>query len=97
MEPISIVLIMSVHLKLLGPVFSIAWRLYFDNEFSNMLKKCMDTLDVLKKCNSEVVLRAKMFWTFMVFLLIHLMACVVVILGFSNTPDYSFFRWVIFF
>ncbi|KAF0774108.1 Uncharacterized protein FWK35_00000535 [Aphis craccivora] len=66
MEPISIVLIMSVHLKLLGPVFSIAWRLYFDNEFSNMLKKCMDTLDVLKKCNSEVVLRAKMFWTFMI-------------------------------
>lgn len=97
MEPISIVLIISVELKLLGPLFSIAWRLYFDNEFSNMLKKCMNTLDVLKKCNSEVVLKAKIFWTCIVFILIHSMSCVAVVLGFSNTPDYSVLEWVIFF
>lgn len=57
----------------------------------------MDILDVLKKCNSEIVLKAKIFWTSIVFILIHTMSGIAVLLGFSNTPDYTFLQWVILF
>jgi len=36
LEPISIVLIASIEFKLLGPLFSITWRFFYDKELSNI-------------------------------------------------------------
>lgn len=94
-EPISIVLLVSVELKLLGPLFSITWRFFFDNELSNMLEKFIDILDVLKQFNSEVILKTKIFWIFITGVLVHFMMYITSLMGYyMATPDYSALKWV---
>jgi len=95
MDPMSIVLIISVEFVTLGPLFSIIWRLYFDNELSNVLKTFADILDVLKKFQSEVILKTTIFWISIVILVMHFMVHVTSNLGFIIiNNDYSLFDWV---
>jgi len=95
LEPISIVLIASIELRLLGPLISITWRLYFDNELSNILKTFMGTLDELKNFNNYFVLKTELFWICMIGFVIHFLLYIISVIGFITiTPDYTIFAWV---
>ncbi|KAL4121055.1 hypothetical protein QTP88_013639 [Uroleucon formosanum] len=95
LEPISIVLIASVELKLLGPLISITWRIYFDNKLSNLLKSFMETLDLLKKFNNEVTLKMKIFCICIIGLIMHFMLYITSVIGFAMVPNYPLFDWVV--
>jgi len=94
LEPISIVLIASVELKLLAPLISISWRIYFDNKLSNILEKSLNTLNVLKQYNSKVILKTKLFWICIAGFLAHFMLYILSVIGFLHMSDYPVFAWV---
>jgi len=55
----------------------------------------MNTLDVLKQFNSEVILKAPIFWICIAGLLAHFMLYITSVIGFIFVLlDYSIFDWV---
>jgi len=87
-------MIASVESMLLGALFSITWRLYFENELSNILKIITDTLDVLKNFSTEVKLKKTIFWMSIVGEIMHCLTHLIVTLRFfiKNT-EYHFIQW----
>lgn len=94
LEPISIVMIVSVELKLLGPLFSIIWRIFTDNRLLFIMTNFISTHEVLRHLNSEVSVNAVAFRIFIFGLFVHFMIHVLSVIGFVTTPDYYLTDWV---
>lgn len=94
-EPISIVIISSVGIMLLGPIFSILWRLVFDNHLSKFLTKCWNTHEVLRNLNSETKIKFKSFWITVVTVVIHFVIHAIVVNEYhKQIPNISSLQWV---
>jgi len=48
LEPMSIVMIISMELGIIGQLLTVVWRIYYDKQFSVILIKLEDTYEQLK-------------------------------------------------
>lgn len=88
-------MIVSVELKLLGPLFSIIWRILTDNRLLFIMKKFISTHEVLNHhLNKDISVNKTIFWKFILGLLVHFMMHVLSVAGFFTTPDYYLSDWV---
>jgi len=79
MEPISIVLIISMYLKLVGPIFSTIWKLYVDNFLSTILFKIEKLYDTLLHFNVTVNVKKKLVWLVAIGFFIDFMLYIIVV------------------